>query len=62
MGHGSLSDQSFWSLLGYADPEMDADLIEMACEVAEEMPTGHPELAEKHLQHWLGPREELLKS
>jgi ATP-dependent DNA helicase RecG len=41
---------------------MDADLLEMARDVAEEMLTQHPELAEKHLQRWLGSREELLKS
>jgi hypothetical protein len=33
-----------------------------AREVAEEMLTAHPELSEKHLQRWLGSREELLKS
>jgi ATP-dependent DNA helicase RecG len=26
------------------------------------MLTGHPDLAERHLQRWLGSREELLKS
>ena len=56
------SRQSGVPLLRYADLEMDADLIEMAREVAEEMLTGHPLLAEKHLQRWLGSREELLKS
>jgi ATP-dependent DNA helicase RecG len=30
--------------------------------VAETMLTEHPALAEKHLQRWLGSREELLKS
>ncbi|HMT79548.1 MAG TPA: ATP-dependent DNA helicase RecG, partial [Azonexus sp.] len=54
--------QSGVPLLRYADLEMDADLLEMAREVAEEMLTQHPELAEKHLQRWLGSREELLKS
>lgn len=56
------SRQSGVPLLRYADLEMDADLIDMAREVAEEMLTAHPELAEKHLQRWLGSREELLKS
>ncbi len=56
------SRQSGVPLLRYADLEMDADLVEMAREVAEDMLTGHPELAEKHLQRWLGSREELLKS
>jgi len=56
------SRQSGVPLLRYADLEMDADLVEMARGVAEEMLTGHPELAERHLQRWLGSREELLKS
>ena len=56
------SRQSGVPLLRYADLEMDADLVEMARDVAEEMLTGHPELAERHLQRWLGSREELLKS
>ncbi|NHC06866.1 ATP-dependent DNA helicase RecG [Azonexus fungiphilus] len=54
--------QSGVPLLRYADLDMDANLVEMAREVAEEMLTGHPALAEKHLQRWLGAREELLKS
>jgi ATP-dependent DNA helicase RecG len=54
--------QSGVPLLRYADLEMDADLVEMAREVAEEMLTGHLELAERHLKRWLGSREELLKS
>ncbi len=54
--------QSGVPLLRYADLEMDADLVEMARTVAEEMLTAHPVLAEKHLQRWLGAREELLKS
>ncbi len=56
------SRQSGVPLLRYADLEMDADLVEMARDVAETMLTGHPELAERHLQRWLGAREELLKS
>ena len=54
--------QSGVPLLRYADLEMDADLVEMARDVAEEMLTEHPALAERHLQRWLGSREELLKS
>ncbi len=54
--------QSGVPLLRYADLEMDADLVEMARDVAEEMLTGHLELAERHLKRWLGSREELLKS
>src|SRR5574343_491239 len=54
--------QSGVPLLRYADLELDADLVDMAREVAEDMLTAYPELAEKHLQRWLGSREELLKS
>jgi len=54
--------QSGVPLLRYADLEMDADLVEMARQIAEEMLIEHPALAEKHLQRWLGAREELLKS
>jgi len=56
------SRQSGVPLLRYADLELDADLVDMAREVAEEMLTAHPDLAERHLQRWLGSREELLKS
>ncbi|MBP5986247.1 MAG: ATP-dependent DNA helicase RecG [Azonexus sp.] len=56
------SRQSGVPLLRYADLEMDADLVEMARDVAEEMLTAHGELAERHLKRWLGSREELLKS
>lgn len=54
--------QSGVPLLRYADLELDADLVEMARQIAEEMLTEHSALAEKHLQRWLGAREELLKS
>ncbi len=56
------SRQSGVPLLRYADLEMDADLVEMAREVAEEMLINSPEQAERHLKRWLGSREELLKS
>ncbi len=56
------SRQSGVPLLRYADLEMDADLVEIARDLAETMLTGYPELAERHLQRWLGSREELLKS
>ncbi|MCE1239811.1 MAG: ATP-dependent DNA helicase RecG [Azonexaceae bacterium] len=54
--------QSGVPLLRYADLELDADLVDMAREIAEEMLRDHPAAAEKHLQRWLGSREELLKS
>jgi ATP-dependent DNA helicase RecG len=56
------SRQSGVPLLRYADLELDADLVEMARDIAEAMLVEHPVLAEKHLQRWLGSREELLKS
>jgi ATP-dependent DNA helicase RecG len=56
------SRQSGVPLLRYADLEMDADLVDMAREVAEEMLLQAPDLAERHLRRWLGMREELLKS
>ena len=54
--------QSGVPLLRYVDLELDADLVDMAREVAEEMLTQLPEQAERHLKRWLGSREELLKS
>ncbi len=54
--------QSGVPLLRYADLEMDADLVEMAREIAETLLVDHQDLAEAHLQRWLGSREELLKS
>jgi len=56
------SRQSGVPLLRYADLELDADLVEMARDIAEAMLVEHPMLAEKHLRRWLGSREELLKS
>jgi ATP-dependent DNA helicase RecG len=56
------SRQSGVPLLRYADLEMDADLVEMAREVAEDMLRQTPAQAERHLKRWLGTREELLKS
>jgi ATP-dependent DNA helicase RecG len=54
--------QSGVPLLRYADLELDADLVEQARAVAEEMLNVHPALAAAHLRRWLGAREELLKS
>ncbi len=56
------SRQSGVPLLRYADLEMDADLVDMAREVAEDMLLQAPDQAERHLRRWLGTREELLKS
>lgn len=54
--------QSGVPLLRYADLELDAGLVEQARGVAETLLKDHPEAAERHLQRWLGSREELLKS
>ncbi|MDR1994589.1 ATP-dependent DNA helicase RecG [Azonexus sp.] len=54
--------QSGVPLLRYADLEQDAELVELARTVAEEMLNAHPTLAAAHLRRWLGAREELLKS
>lgn len=56
------SRQSGVPLLRYADLEMDADLVEVARNVAPIMLAEMPELAERHLARWLGGREELLKA
>ena len=48
-------------LLRYADLESDAELIEMAQEAAEWLLNEAPARAERHLQRWLGGREEMLK-
>jgi len=56
------SRQSGVPLLRYADLEVDGDLVAAAREVAEDMLDKAPEQAERHLQRWLGSRQELLKS
>lgn len=56
------SRQSGVPLLRYADLEMDVDLVEAARTVAERLLAESPEQVERHLQRWLGSREELLKS
>ena len=55
------SRQSGVPLLRYADLEIDGDLVELARDVAEQMLRDTPAQAERHLQRWLGNREELLK-
>ena len=54
--------QSGVPLLRYADLELDASLIELAREMAEDLLAHNPERAERHLARWLGSREELLKA
>ncbi len=56
------SRQSGVPLLRYADLEADAKLVELARTLAEQLLREAPEQVERHLQRWLGGREELLKS
>ena len=56
------SRQSGVPLLRYADLEQDADLVELARAVADQLLSEAPERARRHLERWLGSREELLKA
>ena len=56
------SRQSGVPLLRYADLEVDADLVELAREMAEHLLRDDPALVARHLERWLGSREELLKA
>ncbi|WP_153109504.1 ATP-dependent DNA helicase RecG [Propionivibrio limicola] len=56
------SRQSGVPVLRYADLEADADLIELAREMADTLLREAPERAERHLARWLGSRQELLKA
>jgi ATP-dependent DNA helicase RecG len=56
------SRQSGVPLLRYADLEVDAELIELAREMAEQLLRDDPQRAARHLARWLGSREELLKA
>jgi ATP-dependent DNA helicase RecG len=56
------SRQSGVPLLRYADLEVDADLVELAQEMATQLLRDDPERAARHLRRWLGNREELLKA
>jgi ATP-dependent DNA helicase RecG len=55
------SRQSGVPLLRYADLELDTDLIELARTLAEHLLRKAPEQARRHLERWLGSREEMLK-
>ena len=56
------SRQSGVPLLRYADLEADSDLIELAREMADRLLREAPDRAQRHLDRWLGAREELLKA
>jgi ATP-dependent DNA helicase RecG len=53
--------QSGVPMLKIADLERDADLLETARELADSMLRDTPDLAEAHLQRWLGQAEEYVK-
>lgn len=53
--------QSGMPLLRYADLD-DAELVERARQVAEQLMREHPAAEQAHLQRWLAGREELLKA
>ena len=53
--------QSGIPLLRFADPERDTDLLDIARIVAEELLQAYPEAAQRHLQRWLGRKNEYLK-
>ena len=54
--------QSGAPLLRFADLALDADLLDWARNLAPQMLDQHPELADKHVQRWLGGRAEYLKA
>lgn len=53
--------QSGILMLRFADPERDKNLLNNARDVAEEMLHDHLELAQHHLQRWLGEKSNYLK-
>ncbi len=56
------SRQSGVPLLRYADLEVDAELVELAHGMAERLLCDNPAGVARHLERWLGSREELLKA
>ncbi len=54
--------QSGAPLLRFADLNQDADLLEQAREAAELLLREHPEVAQRHLERWLGGRADFLKA
>jgi ATP-dependent DNA helicase RecG len=53
--------QSGTPMLRFADPVLDVSLLEAARDVAQGMLRDHRADAERHLERWLGGREELLR-
>ncbi len=56
------SRQSGVPLLRYADLEVDLDLIEQARDMADRLLREDPSCAERHLERWVGSREDYLKT
>ena len=56
------SRQSGAPLLRYADLNTDGELVELAQRLAERLLHEDPDRAARHLQRWLGRREELLRA
>ncbi|MDR3452408.1 MAG: ATP-dependent DNA helicase RecG [Rhodoferax sp.] len=54
--------QSGAPLLRFADLALDAGLLDWARQLAPQMLDQHPELADKHVQRWLGGKAEYLKA
>jgi len=54
--------QSGIPMLRFADLERDVDLLEAARNVAPQLIRDHPALVERHLERWLGGRQEYLRA
>ena len=54
--------QSGAPLLRFADLDQDSDLLEAARQTAEALLARNPESAERHLERWLGGRDDFLKA
>ena len=63
-GPGELlgAKQSGVPLLRFADPERDADLLEVSARLADTLLKQSPELARQHLIRWFGDRQEFERS
>jgi ATP-dependent DNA helicase RecG len=56
------SRQSGAALLRFADLETDGALLDWARQAAPRMLRDHPELAQRHVERWLGTKAEFLKA
>ena len=53
--------QSGVPMLRFADLEADADLVEAARDAAQRLLRDHPQAAQRHLQRWMGGRQDYLR-